>query len=115
MHTEIESMSPAQALGRYVDHVCAIRDAYGREVRLAVSDRQDTNGWMIQARVGPPIRIIATETRGDRWRVTAVRHRRSHTVSSTGGSPAALLSAIGLAVDELVAQVLKKTADKGIS
>jgi hypothetical protein len=115
MHTRTEPMSPAKALGRYVEHLCAIRDGLGVQVHLAVTDDADTNGWVIRARVRPPIRVTATEAADGTWRVRAIRYRRSHTVSSVGNSPAALLTAIDVATDELVARVMKHTAGKELS
>lgn len=107
MNTTIEVMSPAQALGRYVEHVCAIRDVLGVQVRLAVTANPGTNGWVIQARVKPPIRITATEAEDGSWQVTAIRYRRCRAVASVGGSPAALVSAIKAATEQLAAQILK--------
>lgn len=95
-------MSPQQALSRYVEHVCTIRERFDVQVSLARCAAAQTNGWTIRARVRPPVSIKAFESTDGRWVVTASVNRRSHTVVSAALAPADLLEAIGTAVKHFV-------------
>lgn len=95
--------SPQWALLRYVEHSCAVREAFDVEVQLGADHDPDTSGWVIKAKLPSGVRIRAWEYEGH-WRVAARRGRARRVVAehSKGFNPEALVAAIKIAESNLV-------------